>query len=284
MKRSAMLPEPNIGAKQSGSGHAEVLIAVLKELTGITIPPQKTTMVMSRLRKRLAQLNHPHLPDYAAHVRCDRAEQQVFINLLTTNETSFFRTPRVWKYFREQYLPEFQQSKGSDVLRIWSAAASTGEEAFSIAMTCNDHQLRHRSFRYQVLATDVDTEVLAKAKSGQLGTRTVEKLRETNPEMFYRYFKAGNSGSPEANAELLRNIQFARHNLLERLQPHMWQDVVFLRNALIYFRETEQIKILEQVALSMRVGATLILGESEAIGALDTPFKFIQPQIYRKSA
>ena len=278
-----MLPEPNTGAKRSEGGHAEVLLAVLKELTGITIPPQKTMLVMSRLRKRLAELNHPHLPDYAAHVRSDRAEQQVFINLLTTNETSFFRTPRVWKYFREQYLPEFQRSSGSDVLRIWSAAASTGEEAFSVAMTCHDLQLRHPSFRYQVLATDVDTDVLAKAKSGQFGARTVEKLRETNPEMFYRHFKAGDSGS-EANEELLRNIKFARHNLLERLKPHVWQDVVFLRNALIYFRETEQIKILEQLALSMRVGAILILGESESIGALDTPFKFMQPQIYRRSA
>ena len=281
-----MLRERKIGAQENGDADADaaILLAVLKELTGITIPPQKTMMVVSRLRKRLAELNHPNLPDYAAQVRRDHVEQQVFINLLTTNETSFFRTPRVWKYFREQYLPEFQQSSGSDVLQIWSAAASTGEEAFSIAMMCNDVQLRHPSFRYQVLATDVDTDVLAKAKSGQFGARTVEKLRETNPEMYYRHFKTGSSGSPQADGELLRNIKFARHNLLDRPLRCGWQDVVFLRNVLIYFRETEQIKILEQLGLSMKAGAILILGESESISALDTAFKFIQPQIYRKTA
>jgi chemotaxis protein methyltransferase CheR len=273
-----------IEASQDRKAHAEVLLAVLKELTGITIPPQKTMMVVSRLRKRLAELDHPNLADYAAHVRRDGAEQQVFINLLTTNETSFFRTPRVWKYFRDQYLPEFQRSRSSDVLRVWSAAASTGEEAFSIAMSCNDVQLHHPLFSYKILATDVDTEVLAKAKSGQFGARTVEKLRDTNPEMFTRHFKPGVSGSSEADEELLRHIKFERHNLLERPQRNVWQDVVFIRNALIYFREVEQIKILEQLALSMRADAILILGESESISALDTPFKFIHPQIYRKSA
>lgn len=263
---------------------AILLLELLKELTGITIPPQKIMMVMFRLRKRLAELDNPQLPDYANQVRRDPAEQQRFINLLTTNETSFFRTPRVWKYFREDFLPEFQGSRPQEVLRIWSAAASTGEEAVSIAMSCHELQLSHRSFRYQVLATDVDTEVLVRAGSGQFGSRTVDKLRATNVEMFSRHFTATGPDVYEVNEELLRNIKFARHNLLERPKVHVWHDIVFLRNVLIYFREEEQLRILERLAQSMKAGAILIVGESESLSSLDTPFRFIQPQIYRRSA
>jgi len=262
----------------------ELILEVLKELTGITIPVQKKTMVVFRLRKRLAQLNHPPLKDYAGRVRKDRGEQQIFINLLTTNETYFFRTPRIWRYFREEYLKEFQASKASETLRIWSAASSTGEEACSIAMSCHDFQLRHPSFRFQVLATDVDTEVLAKAESGQFSAKTVDRLRESDPEMFSRHFKVSQSEVYELDAQLKRNMKFMPHNLMERLRSSSSQDIVFLRNVLIYFRGPEQMQILKQVAAAMPIGAILILGESESLSALEVPFTFVQPQIYRKSA
>lgn len=262
----------------------ELILEVLKELTGITIPLQKKTMVVFRLRKRLAQLNHPPLKEYAARVRKDRSEQQTFINLLTTNETHFFRTPRIWRYFREEFLPEFQASRGTDVLRVWSAAASTGEEACSIAMSCHDVQLRHPSFRFQVLATDVDTEVLAKAESGQFNAKTVDRLRESNPDMFSRHFKPSGSDLYEIDAQLKRNIKFMPHNLMDRPRLLASQDIVFLRNVLIYFRGPEQEKILQQIGAAMAPGTILILGESESISALETPFTFVYPQIYRKSA
>jgi len=262
----------------------ELILEVLKELTGITIPVQKKTMVVFRLRKRLAQLNHPPLKDYAGRVRKDRGEQQIFINLLTTNETYFFRTPRIWRYFREEYLPEFQASKASETLRIWSAASSTGEEACSIAMSCHDFQLRHPSFRFQVLATDVDTEVLAKAESGQFSAKTVDRLRESDPEMFSRHFKVSQSEVYELDAQLKRNMKFMPHNLMERPRSSSSQNIVFLRNVLIYFRGPEQMQILKQVAAAMPLGAILILGESESLSALEVPFTFVQPQIYRKSA
>jgi chemotaxis protein methyltransferase CheR len=264
--------------------HAQPILDVLKELTGITIPVQKKMMVVFRLRKRLAELDSPSLSDYVARVRHDRREQQTFINLLTTNETSFFRTLRVWKYFREQFLPEFLASKGSEVLRVWSAAASTGEEAGSIAMSCHDFQLSHPSFRFQVLATDVDTEVLAKAESGLYGAKTIDKLREADPEMFRRYFKENRGGLHEIDAQLKSKIKFATHNLMGSPKLLGSQHIVFLRNVLIYFREREQVTILKQIGSAMAPGAILILGESESISSLDTPFAFVQPQIYRKLA
>ena len=271
-------------AAEVSDSDAELLLQAFKSLTGITIPIQKKTMIMFRLRKRLAELGHPSVAEYTAKVRHSLREQQIFINLLTTNETSFFRTPRVWTYFREEFLPQAVKTMQNDTLKVWSAAASTGEEACSIAMLCHDLQLRHPSFRYQVLATDVDTDVLARAESGRFCSRTVDKLRQTNPDLFGRHFKESAGDSFEADQQLLRNIRFAPHNLMESSNRWPSQHLVFLRNVLIYFREAEQIKILKNLSTIMAPGSILILGESESISALNTPFRFEQPQIYSRAS
>ena len=262
---------------------SEAVASLFKELTGITIPLHKGMMIRSRLRKRMLEIGDLSSDSYVQFVRKHPEEQQIFINLLTTNETCFFRTPRVWKYFQETFLPAFSASRPATALRAWSAAASTGEEASSIAMSCLDHALRHPGFRFQILATDVDTNVLARAKRGEFAARTVEKLGAVYPHLAERYFRQQDGDLYKAETVLTHNIRFAIHNLM--LRPHTigLHDIVFLRNVLIYFQAPEQIKILKNVALAMPAGAILVLGESESIAALDTPFVFVEPQIYRRA-
>jgi chemotaxis protein methyltransferase CheR len=260
------------------------VLDTLRLLTGITIPVQKKTMVLFRLRKRLVQLKHPPLPDYLATLRHDKKEQQVFINLLTTNETSFFRTKRVWDFFQDEWLPQFHKQNGSATLKAWSAAASTGEEAASIAMACLDFQLRQPGFRFQVLATDVDTDVLAKAESGCFREVSVSRLRETHPTCYQRYFKPSPNGMYRMDAKVMRSIRFAVHNLMTSPIALMPQDVVFLRNVLIYFREEEQGQIIQKIAECLNPGSLLILGESECLTASNSLFTFVKPQIYRRTA
>lgn len=267
----------------SGEFQSEPLLPLFKELTGITIPRQKTMMVNSRLRKRLAELGHPTCPDYIFMVRSNREEKQTFINLLTTNETSFFRTPRIWKYFRESYLPAFTAAKPTATLRAWSAAASTGEEACSIAISCQEHAQRNAGFCYQIFASDVDTEVLGRAAKGEFASRTVEKLQATHPELADRYFRSKDEDRYLADANLMRHIRFAQHNLMQRPRALEANDIVFLRNVLIYFQPQEQNRILQNLASVMAPGTILILGESESIAALETPFTFVEPQIYRRT-
>lgn len=262
----------------------ELLLPVLKELTGITIPPRKVTMVASRLRKRLGELGNPSCPDYINMIRSNQEEKQTFINLLTTNETSFFRTSRVWKYFSEVYLREFTASNPSMTLRAWSAAASTGEEACSIAISCQEHAQRNPGFCYQIFASDVDTSVLRRAEKGEFGSRTVDKLRATNREIAERYFQPVGTDLYKADQKLMRHIRFAQHNLMQPARRVPPSDIVFLRNVLIYFQPEEQTRILGNLASVMRPGSILILGESESIAALHTPFVFVEPQIYRRSA
>jgi chemotaxis protein methyltransferase CheR len=260
------------------------LLDALRGFAGITIPIRKKTMVLFRLRRRFAELRHPGLDAYLANLRHDKKEQQTFINLLTTNETAFFRTRRVWEFFRNEWLPGFHAANPSAPHRAWSAAASTGEEACSIAMSCLDFQLQHPSFRFQVLATDIDTEVLARAESGCFRAVTVNRLRESHPSLFNRHFIPASSGEWRIDPATLRTIRFATHNLMSSPRAFLPQDAVFLRNVLIYFREAEQSQIINGIADFMLPGSILILGESESLSGIQAPFDFVQPQIYRRIA
>lgn len=254
----------------------------LHRLTGITIPVQKKTMVLSRLRKHLAELNHPEMNEYLAMVRSNRKVQQTFINLLTTNETSFFRTRRVWEFFQQEWLPRFHAERGSAVMRVWSAAASTGEEACSLAMSCHEFQQKNRDFRFQILATDVDTDVLARAESGIFRDTTMTRLKDSHPNFFHRYFTPLEGGAYRFDPTIYRAVRFTTHNLMASPSALMPQDIVFLRNVLIYFQESEQSKIIAGIAEHLSPGAILILGESESLGSTSSLFSFVQPQVYQR--
>jgi chemotaxis protein methyltransferase CheR len=275
----------NSAAPQELHDHqVQPVLDVLHGLTGITIPVQKKAMVLSRLRKRLAELQHPALTDYISTLRQNPKEQQTFINLLTTNETSFFRTKRVWEFFQQEFLPQFHTENGTATMKAWSAAASTGEEACSIAISCLEFQLKNPNFRFQILATDVDTDVLAKAESGHFRDITVSRLKDANPPLAQRYFTPAPDGAYRVDPKVLKPIRFTTHNLMSSPKFLMPRDIVFLRNVLIYFRELEQNKIVGAIAEFMEPGSILILGESESIGSLASLFTFVQPQIYRRLA
>jgi len=259
------------------------LLDALTGLTGITIPIRKKTMVLFRLRKRFAELQHPSIAEYLTTVHKDRREQQLFINLLTTNETSFFRTGRVWDFFRREWLPQYYSEHGSTLLKAWSAAASTGEEACSIAISCLEFQQQQPNFRFQILATDIDTKVLAQAESGLFRDVTVHRLQQSQPELVKRYFMPAAHGFYQAQEAIRRSIRFASHNLISSARPFMPQDIVFLRNVLIYFRDEEKMKIVNGIAEFMQPGSLLVLGESESLAGADTPFTFLKPQIYRRN-
>ncbi len=260
------------------------LLDALRGFTGITIPIRKKTMVLFRLRRRFAELHHPDLDVYLASLRHDKKEQQIFINLLTTNETAFFRTARVWDFFENEWLPSFHAANPSAIHRAWSAAASTGEEACSIAMSCLEFQLRHPSFRFDIVATDIDTQVLARAQSGCFRAAAVNRLQESHPGLVKRHFTPAAPDQWRIHPATLRTIRFATHNLMSSPRAFMPRDVVFLRNVLIYFREAEQSAIINDIAKFMHPGSILILGESESLGAIAAPLEFVQPQIYRRIA
>jgi chemotaxis protein methyltransferase CheR len=150
-------------------------------------------------------------------------------------------------------------------------------------MSCLDFQLQHPSFRFQIVATDVDTNVLASAESGIFRESTVHRLKQSHPTLFKRHFTPSHQGAFQVDEAVRRSIRFAQHNLMNSPAAFMPQNIIFLRNVLIYFRESEQNKIISSIADYMLPGAILVLGESESLNSLDAPLQFVGPQIYRRT-
>lgn len=274
-----MLPAQNTSEEMS----QELLLKVIGKvhaLTGITISEQKKTMLQSRLRKRMRHLSLATFEEYLNWLDRDKDEVQEFINVVTTNETSFFRTPRIWDYFQNEFLPKWIATHPGRQLKIWSAAASSGEEAFSLAICCTEFQIKNPKFDFKIIATDISTEVLKEAEQGIYNGRSVEFLRKSKPELFSQYFVAENDETFKVSPKLKTKISFSTHNLFTVKKEQF--DIVFLRNVLIYFNGVDQEKVLNNVGNSIPEGGILVIGESESLNRLDTPYEFHQACIYSK--
>jgi chemotaxis protein methyltransferase CheR len=263
------------------------LLAMVREHTGIAMSERKRSLLQGRLRRRMRALSLASYADYLCRVESQPAEVTHFIDLVTTNETAFFRTPRVWAYFAEHFLPEWQKAHPRETLEVWSAASSSGEEAYSIAMLADAVRLSKPPFDYRVLGTDICSSVVETARIGRYEGRSIDHFLESRPDVLARYFIA-EGGGWRAAPELRARLQFERHNLmrpLSSLQPAARArrfDIVFLRNVLIYFDGPTQQQIVSNICAAMKPGALLVLGESESLQRFDTGLRFEQPLFYRK--
>lgn len=228
---------------------------------GISLSPAKRDMVYSRLARRLRQLGLESFGAYLDHVESgDPAEWETFTNALTTNLTAFFREAHHFPIFAEH----LQRAGASRPQTVWCSAASTGEEPYSIAMTAVE---AYGSFDppVRILASDVDTNVLATAQAGVYAEDRVEKL---DPERLKRFFQRGtgaHAGKARVRAELRKLITFRRINLLEDGWPIRGPlDAIFCRNVMIYFDKPTQLAILERFAPLLRADGLMFAGHSES--------------------
>ena len=263
------------------------LLALVREHTGIAMTERKSALLEGRLRPRLRDLGLDGYEPYLALLRRGGAEVQQFINMVTTNDTLFFRTPAVWDWFASVFLPAWrhalEQAGEQRVLRIWSAAAASGEEAYSIVMLCEQFRRAYPALRYQVLATDISTQALEEAARGVYAGRSAERLRATHPGMVAAWFR-DDGDSLAASAELKSHVQFGLHNLFAAPSGLAPFDLIFLRNVLIYFDEENQRRVLGHVRRLMTPAARLVIGEQESITRINTPFVFEQAHIYQRGS
>ncbi|MCM8813030.1 MAG: protein-glutamate O-methyltransferase CheR [Candidatus Omnitrophica bacterium] len=261
---------------------------IMYELTGVYLRPSKKKLVINRLRKRLDELGLKSFEAYVAILRKgNAAEVEFFVNAITTNETYFFRHTKQFNYFFEQVLPrvcEYRASVQREV-RVWSAACSTGEEPYSIAIALQEFFKNRPGWRGTVYASDVNSRVLARARAGQYRERS---LRFTPQALRQRYFRALSSAPyPEGTAiyEVVPNVKnavvFQQHNLVN-VFPHRDIDVVFLRNVMIYFDQNMKEQVLHMLQRILRPGGYLIIGLSENLNNIDEPMEYIYGGIYRK--
>lgn len=269
----------DIGIQELTEIQIKQVIGLIHKHTGMTVSDNKKSLIQGRIRPRMRALGLTTFAEYINYLEKNSAETQEFINRITTNETSFFRTPRLWEYFRSTFLPEWISANKGKKLNIWSGAASSGEEIYSTAMTCLEVSKLNQGFDFGILGTDISTQVLKVAERGCYSGKTIEGLAKSNPELLKRYFASTGDGY-EVLPAIRSKVRFVPHNLLGA-QKQLF-DVVFLRNVLIYFETVEQETILNHVADALPVGGKLFIGESESLTGLKTTFKFVAPLVYEK--
>jgi len=190
------------------------LFEQVRRHTGIAMNERKWTMLKGRLRRRIMALGLPDYRDYLRVLDASAEEVRDFIDLVTTNETSFFRTPRIWEYLAREFLPQWAAKPTGQILRVWSAAASSGEEAWTTAMLCEEYRLSYPALRYAIVGTDISDGILANARGGHYGGRSMEGLCQQKPQLVQKYFCSDATGIGVSEA-LRAHVTFRRHNLYD---------------------------------------------------------------------
>lgn len=238
----------------------ERVCRLIYEHAGISLKSSKQDMVYSRLARRLRANGINNFRDYLVLLESDnKVEWEAFVNSLTTNLTSFFREPHHFPMLAEHAVKQ----KGRHPLSLWCSAASTGEEPYSMAMTMVD---AFGSFTppVSIVATDVDTNVLAKAEAGVYPVERVEKLAAGVVKRFFLKGTGAQSGFVRVRPELRAMITFRPLNLLSNSWPIRGPlDAIFCRNVMIYFDKETQLKILERFAPLLQPDGLLFAGHSE---------------------
>ena len=257
------------------------------DATGIVLDDRKREMVYRRLMRRTRELKIPSFGEYCSLLQsgCDN-ELPKFINSITTNLTSFFREKHHFEFLKNQFLPEhINQFANQKRLRIWSAACSTGEEPYSLAITLMENMGSiMSSWDAKILATDLDTDVL---QHGKKGIYTAERIKDIDANYRKKWFKRGNGDNSDlvkVHPKLAELITFKQLNLLEPWPMRGPFDVIMCRNVLIYFDRQTQKQLVDRYFDMIRPGGLLILGHSESLAKDETKFNVEGRTIFRKPA
>lgn len=254
------------------------LQGLIKSLTGVHIAENKKQLVFSRLRMRLRDLGLSDFESYEARLTgaAGRAEREVFVDLLTTHETYFFREPTHFEFLKT-LLPA--QKMSALPFRVWSAACSTGEEAYSIAMVLADGL--GTSTRWEILGSDVSIPAVERALEGRYLNQRMDGI----PLPFQkRYMQAGTGDLRHYRfmaEELKRQMTFRPINLNAELPSIGQFDVVFLRNMLIYFEPETKLKIIRRLIEVIKPGGYLFTGHTEYLRDIDPKLKAIAAATYQ---
>lgn len=270
--------------KQEPEGFTDDFFRLTHDFTGITIRPERRSMLEGRLRKRLRHLNLDNFTDYLDYIKRQPEEREGFINAVTTNETYFYRTPRVWEYIEEKFLPCWYAANKGKTINVWSAASSTGEEAHTLGIFMQQFKDANSGFEYRVKGTDIDSSVVEKARAGIYNGRSVERFRVARPELFSQYLKGSDDDGYAIQPGIKSRLEFTLFNLFSVNASAQEFDLVLLRNVLIYFNREDQEKVMATVHKRLKPGGVVIIGESESLNNINTSFEYIAPTIYQPLA
>jgi len=246
------------------------------EIAGITLSDTKKVLLVGRLSKRLRHFGFTRFGQYYHHVTCgqEKSELQMMVDLLTTNETYFFREPKHFDFLSE--LTSRRRRDGS--FRVWSAASSSGEEAYTIAMVLAETL---GGAPWEIVGTDISTQVLGKA---QLGHYPMERANGIPSHLLKKYCLKGlneHAGTLLVARDLRERVQFRHGNLMAPDKGLGQFDVIFLRNVLIYFDTDVKRKVVANLLPYLKPSGHFIVGHSESLNGLTDRLEPLRPTIYR---
>lgn len=252
---------------------------MIQSLAGIHIPREKIQLLEGRLRKRLRALKLSSYGQYKQYLKQDTGnnESQLFVNELTTNKTEFFREDSHYGFLKET----LQCFSKTDTVYIWSAACSTGEEVYSLAMLCEELRLDHPAFDYRILGSDIDTRCLQNSRNGNYEKESLVKVPSLWQE---KYFELNDDKSIRVSSKLRRRVKFSQHNLVDYKDVIPLDfNIVFIRNVLFYFSKPTATKIVQKIADRLVPGGLIFVSLTESLSSMDVGLTQLSSSVYQKS-
>ena len=277
-----VLPKP---IPELAAGEFQLFQALVLRESGIHLGEKNRAMLVSRLWKRLRALELNSFSAYYRRVKADSEEMVCMLDCISTNETHFFREPTAFECLRSRVFPEWaadaDAGKRGKTLRVWSAACSTGEEAYSLAMTILTHFPPSAGWKVEVLGTDLSTKVLARASAA---IWPAEKISGVPVEYQRKFLLRGfgpEKGKIKAVEELRNVVRFQRLNLTREPFPISGPfDLIFCRNVLIYFEWETKIKVVDRLGKYLTPGGYLFLGHAESLHGVADKLQFVAPKVF----
>ncbi len=251
---------------------------LLKQRSGLVLTKDKAYLLESRLMPVARKWNMKGLDELAVTVRSRKEEALLrdITEAMTTNESSFFRDQKPFDLFRNVVLPQLLETRSARrQIRIWSAACSSGQEAYSLAMLLQEDAAKIAGWRIEIIGTDISAEMVERAKSGIYTQFEVQ--RGLPIQMLVKHFKQ-NGDKWQISPQIRQMATFREFNLLGDLMPLGQFDVVFCRNVLIYFDQPTKTRVLEQIARIMPADGLLYLGGAETVLGITERFKPLESQ------
>jgi chemotaxis protein methyltransferase CheR len=256
----------------------DYIFALLKERSGLVLNRDKGYLLESRLTPVARRRGLKGLAELVAQLRTRRDEALVkeVVEAMTTNESFFFRDIKPFDLFRQSVLPGLLTGRAArKSFRIWCAAASNGQEPYSLAIILREEAAKLQGWRHEIVGTDLSTEVLERAKAGLYSQFEVQ--RGLPVQYLIKYFEK-TSDQWRIKADVRAMVQYREHNLLHDLKPLGQFDVVFCRNVLIYFDQPTKAKVLAAISQQMPLDGTLFLGGAETVVGITDKFKPVAGQ------
>lgn len=250
---------------------------------GISLRSEKKSLVIKRLHQVLETEGFENFTDYYNAIKGDKTGEmlRVLADKITTNHTYFMREEEHFYFLRDTILPQLKTTIKNRDLRIWSAACSTGEEAYTIAMIVNEFfGQENKLWDTKILATDLSRKVLSVAEKGIYSNESVKTLPK---KWIVRYMEKLDSENYGIKDIIKKQVIYRQFNLMQAVFPFKKPfDVIFLRNVLIYFDNNTQVELIEKMYDLLKPGGYLLIGHSEFISKQTSKFQYVKPAIYRK--